>query len=82
MIIRYLCECCDRLVEEVFVSEELMGLLQEDKGVASLTGLNQTAIMNLESQGSLVLETLCPECLTEFEIEPDGAHGVIGSIIN
>lgn len=82
MIIKYVCECCDRLVEEVLVSEELINLLREDDPSSGLTGLSPEAIMNLELQGSLVLETMCPECLAELEFDEGGTLALNTPIVN
>lgn len=82
MIIKYICECCDRLVEEVLVSEELINFLREDDSSFNLTGLSPEAIINLELQGSLVLETMCVECLAELELEDEGTLALNTPIIN
>lgn len=80
MLIRYVCECCDRLVEEILVDENLVNLLSEDQ--VDLTGLNPADIINLETRGSLVLETMCPQCLAEIRFEDGGSLALIPPILN
>ncbi len=82
VLIKYLCECCDRLVEEVLVSEELVNVLKDDDSASALTGLTAEAIMGLERQGSLVLNIVCPECLNEMECEAGGTLALKTQIIN
>jgi len=82
MLIRYVCECCDRLIEEILVSEELVNLLRDEERSAGLTGLGPEAIIKLEREGSLVLETLCSECLAELQFEAGGSLVLNTPIIN
>lgn len=82
MLIRYVCECCDRLVEEIIVSEDLINLLNDEESPAALTGISPQDIIGLESQGSLVLETMCPECLDELSFEDDGTPTLKTNILN
>ncbi|HWJ02713.1 MAG TPA: hypothetical protein VNU93_03475 [Verrucomicrobiae bacterium] len=81
MLIRYICECCDRLVEEVMVSEERVNLLDDD-APSILTDLSPEDIMSVESNGSLLLDTICPECLSEIRLEQGGALGLNPQTIN
>lgn len=82
MLIKYVCECCDRLVEEVLVSEELVSILKDDDLASSLTGVSAEDIIGLEHQGSLVLNTVCPDCLSEMECDAGGTLALTTQIIN
>ncbi len=82
MIIKYICECCDRLVEEILLSEDLLSLLDEEEVSPGLTGLNREDIINLEQQGSLVLHSMCPECREEMNFDRDAELGFGTPVIN
>ena len=82
MLIRYVCECCDRLVEEVLISEEMVSLLNEQDPPSYLTGSASEAIMSVEIGQSLLLETICPECLAEVKFEEGATLGMKTQILN
>ncbi len=69
VLIKYVCECCDKLVEEIMLSEEIVYELSEDDSTSSLTGLSPDAIIKLETQGCLNLDIICPECLSELALD-------------
>jgi hypothetical protein len=82
LIIKYICECCDKLVEEMVVSEDLLIFLDDEDSRATLTGLGSEDIINLEQQGSLVLKSMCPECLAEISLDKGGNLSFGAPIIN
>lgn len=82
LLIRYVCDCCDRLVEEVLIDDEMLDLVLDNEPLSNLTSLSHEDIISLERQGSLVLTTVCADCRRELELAPDDTLSVNAQFIN